>query len=1607
VANGTSYDVISGQGSLTVTGEVVLRGSFDNAGSYAETGTYSGTTTVSGGSLTAYSLANTSGIIVNGNGGSLRVRSYNSTASLTLEASGYANIYGTNLTVGALSNANTAANSLDFEQDWGTITATSLSGVGSTHFASNATITNGIADGTVTVDGLLTSDISGGTITAASLISSSISGSATTVTVSGIATVDTLSSGTVNFNGDTSVSTLNGGTVAIGSGATLTVVNGTSGDAISGQGSLRITGNVALSGANNYTGTTTVSGGMLTTSAGSLAGTSSIAVNSATLNAVDYNQSASLTLDAFGWATISGTDLTVGALTNANGTAPATLNFSGSTGTINAASLAGIGSTRFGSNATIAGGIAEGTVVVVGELNSVISGGIVTTGALSASSMVTGGVVTIMNESNSTANGLIFAGGTVRAGANNVTGTGSLSINAPTRITSDSNASRTFSSAVTLNSNVTLGSSVEGQGGSLTFQGDVNLGGVGIVVTTDSAVTISGAISNGSIVKSGDATLTLTGANTYTGVTIVSAGTLEAAAGSLATTSAIVVNGGTLNAVDYNSTASLAVGSAGTANISGADLTLGSLSNSNTTPGGLNFTSSTGTITIGDLSGVGSTHFSSNAIILGGIKEGVVDVAGNLEANISGGIVTTYTLTSSCIITGGDVTILKESTDNTALTFAGGIIRAGENNVTAQADLTINALTTITSDSNATRIFNSAIALNSDIALGSAVDGQGGTLIFQGNLDLGGNARTVTTDSAVIMSGTISDGSLVKTGSSTLTLSGNNNYTGATTVSAGTLITSGDNIISSTSGVTIDNGAILQLGGSETINAINNNGTIELGKGASLSTGNDNASTTLGGALAGTGTIVKNGTGELIVANTNNNFGGTVTIAGGILSAVGTNALGNSTINVESGATFAANATLDNNVIVKDGGLLKGSGSMGAVTLNSGGTLAPGNSPGLQTHSSLTINGGASILWQVCDFNSLVRGVDYDSIAVTGKLDLSNASSTNKITVNVMSLANIADSTPGNALNFDYVLPYQFVFATYDTLELGTNTNFGSLFRIDVSAFLDAGGKPMLSDYWRMSYRDHAIYLSYASVLGPGNIPDQMTVGDFTLTGTGTLEVAGLPYNGGHYNDVVKFSGLATLDSSTTLTIARYGAVSPLYGYRYVLFEGTGTPANPNLVSSYFTGTPAPTTVNTSDLNGRYLIAAPAAVNGTISAYDGLIHNADGLVHAPNEYAVYFVRDAAGYNLPGIDSSLVSFVQKITMAGPGGPLESGGTVYIPGETTPALSPLGARLMIMTDPQLQFAMNNLTPNFYGVIPSIIATGQRSDFQTLSGELGQYHHERDEANSSFSQGFVRVKSSTSKGGTGSDSVPFDTSASGVMAGYVKGMSASSVAGFTISNDDSKGTQQSNSLKGNTFSGTAFVSSATNSSVGTMYFDAGVSAGYSSSKSTRTSFIGPETATPKAQSYGAFARVGLKQDNASGFGFSPYLGMDYVRVNGDAFSESGDDASMSVAAYHYDSSRLTVGANVSWVDADTTSPFKFDLAFEAFSEIGGGKSVDLTSGFGSAGSFTSRAAVSSGGGYRIAPSFVYQDSAESSYYLNFSVERSGASSIKGAELGYRRRF
>ena len=140
-------------------------------------------------------------------------------------------------------------------------------------------------------------------------------------------------------------------------------------------------------------------------------------------------------------------------------------------------------------------------------------------------------------------------------------------------------------------------------------------------------------------------------------------------------------------------------------------------------------------------------------------------------------------------------------------------------------------------------------------------------------------------------------------GSGTTTLGGVNTYTGGTTITAGTLAGSATSF---GSGAITDNAALVI---------------------------DQPAEAAFANAINGTGSFTKQGAGRLNYTGTGT-LSGATTVAAGLLSVNGS--LANSAVTVLSGAS------------------LGGTGTVGATTIQSGGTIAPGNSIGtLQVNGAL------------------------------------------------------------------------------------------------------------------------------------------------------------------------------------------------------------------------------------------------------------------------------------------------------------------------------------------------------------------------------------------------------------------------------------------------------------------------------------------------------------------------------------------------------------------------------------------------------------------------------------------------------------------------------
>ena len=529
--------------------------------------------------------------------------------------------------------------------------------------------------------------------------------------------------------------------------------------------------------------------------------------------------------------------------------------------------------------------------------------------------------------------------------------------------------------------------------------------------------------------------------------------------------------------------------------------------------------------------------------------------------------------------------------------------------------------------------------------------------------------------------------------------------------------------------------------------------------------------------------------------------------------------------------------------------------------------------------------------------------------------------------------------------------------------------------------------------------------------LAPGYSPGtQVVAGNFTLAGNANMEVTGTPTGVAPnqiFNDSVQFSG--TADLTGNLIIERWNApattTAPAFGRRFVLFKDTSVDASPTVTESFVNLISQPN-LSVAPGAGRYLIAEPRA--------DGAF---PGLPTSPSEYAVYFVSGADRYAIPGVATGIVNYLQQITKTSAGGALQANDAVFLPSNVaTDAnyLNELAARLMLLDDATLAASIRSLQPASLSAIPATVALEQRAETDALQRRLDQRRYDRAGYSVYYNEFFVEATSTRFQGGSGAGAPPFNSTLTGLLGGYMKDLNPWSVAGVTLGASRTTSTlaEGAGSVSGNAFRATAFFSGMLGERRDTVYLDAGVSFGNSTNTSERVTFLGTQRGSPSAMSYGAFARLGAGLATKGGVNFTPFVGLDLVRVSGKSFvetngSRSNDPTSLSVSSYDYTSARASTGTGIAWLSVHEGQMIKFAFDLEAFAEVGGGKTADIEANFGGVGAFNTKTNVAAGSGVRVVPSFTFGPNPDTAYYLTISLEKAGSTQTTGFEAGYRRRF
>ncbi|WP_337016540.1 autotransporter domain-containing protein [Pantoea agglomerans] len=271
----------------------------------------------------------------------------------------------------------------------------------------------------------------------------------------------------------------------------------------------------------------------------------------------------------------------------------------------------------------------------------------------------------------------------------------------------------------------------------------------------------------------------------------------------------------------------------------------------------------------------------------------------------------------------------------------------------------------VNADSGTLALENGSLQTQGDIitAPGATLRLSGGTLGSQ-NGDLRITGSTILAGSGEVnvapgrqgsLSGTVSGpGGLVKSGTGTLSLTGSNSYAGGTHVTAGKLDL-GTSSAAGTGTIALDDGTTLDYSdGITVLNPLLLTGAVNLAV--------DSGEATQAGSISGTGMYALTGTGRLSITGDTSGFSGHTDISQTSVNV--TSALGGS-VSIRDGGTLAANGPLTSTVDVSRGGTLKGSGSTGSVHVGTGGTVAPGNSPGtLRVLGDLNMDKGSVYSWE-------------------------------------------------------------------------------------------------------------------------------------------------------------------------------------------------------------------------------------------------------------------------------------------------------------------------------------------------------------------------------------------------------------------------------------------------------------------------------------------------------------------------------------------------------------------------------------------------------------------------------------------------------------------
>lgn len=593
-----------------------------------------------------------------------------------------------------------------------------------------------------------------------------------------------------------------------------------------------------------------------------------------------------------------------------------------------------------------------------------------------------------------------------------------------------------------------------------------------------------------------------------------------------------------------------------------------------------------GTLTIG--SGTQTINGTNGTLTFGGTNPG-----GNIIINariISNG-------RAVLVDTAGTVTIANISNN----LYTGGLTltkgRLNYNSTTASGTagvFTINGGSLDnTSGAAITNARNNAIAINGDFEFAGGGSGTAHDLnLGTGTVTLGGSGtRTVTTtasNSTLTLGGTIADGTtsgLIKEGNGILALTGSNTYTGGTAINGGTLTVSNDSNLGAANGTISFDGGTLSYN-ANTLTTPNRSTTLNAGGGTIQLAATSTVS--WAGSIGGSGSLTKAGVNTsssvLHLTGSNSYLGGTVvnagvlrvdndanlgdvsgavTLNGGQLNVLST-AIG-TTFNrdlILTGTSGIVSITGGNSVIwagdISGAGQLRKqfSGTLALTGSNSyqGGTSLEGGFLIINTNSNLGDDAGAfrfagngASTLNILQSTTMTRDLVLNQ---AGTLAISSSANTTVWNGNVSGTGSLTKSFSGKLVmngTGSYTGPTNITGGTM--VINGDFSNATGGFTVGTLGTL--GGSGTIGSA-----------VTVNGILAPGNSIDDITVGNLSISSTGTLDIELGRSGVTPVSDLVNVLGSVTLDSGANLALTLYtGLNNPVIGDLFFLINNDGADA--------------------------------------------------------------------------------------------------------------------------------------------------------------------------------------------------------------------------------------------------------------------------------------------------------------------------------------------------------------------------------------------------------------------------------------------------------------